>query len=323
MVVPQNVAFGDTGRSVVGGVVDVSRMRVQLGLHSTGPFSAFTLSATHWYAISFSRFTLYSWWWTCHDSLVTVVSPTDATQGNCVCSSALLFLIRFVFFFSRIQPVLKCSVSGTLWHWRVATCQLLLKACNHQGKCEDCLCPFSALPALCDLLARLKILFRCRLTCPLNLLPRTLDARRTAEQSAMSGFTSASTHFTSALTPLALALTLILSLSHSLALAFSHSRSYALHGLLHSTLPQSQRTPLHDVAWPEGGFRLQAKEKNSFFLKVHGDEGAGTGTTWGHCVSTLGASRCDFTSTFSTWLGTHSGCDLLNHSGMRSELRRD
>ncbi|KAH3757169.1 hypothetical protein Pelo_10990 [Pelomyxa schiedti] len=36
--------------------------------------------------------------WTCHDSLVTMVSPTDATQGNCVCSSAPLFLIRFFLF---------------------------------------------------------------------------------------------------------------------------------------------------------------------------------------------------------------------------------
>ncbi|KAH3722729.1 hypothetical protein Pelo_18567 [Pelomyxa schiedti] len=24
----------------------------------------------------------------------------------------------------------------------VATCQLLMKACHHQGKCVDCLCPF-------------------------------------------------------------------------------------------------------------------------------------------------------------------------------------
>ncbi|KAH3723162.1 hypothetical protein Pelo_18135 [Pelomyxa schiedti] len=124
---PRNIRFHPCGHGVLCtecaalvrkcpfyGVVDVSRMCVRL--HSTGPFPHCKLYAVGVLALG----------------PVTMVSLTGATQGNCVCSSAPLFLIR------------------------------------------------------------------CRPTCLLNLLPRTLDARRADKQSAMSGFTSASTHFTSA-----------------------------------------------------------------------------------------------------------------------------
>ncbi|KAH3744263.1 hypothetical protein Pelo_14348 [Pelomyxa schiedti] len=160
-----NPKFNDEEKGHSGGVVDISRMCVRLG---SIPLVLFTHSRCMHMgvlalgpSVTFSSSASHCWWWTCHDSLSPWYPLLTPLRGI-----ACAALFRF-------------SSSG------VATCQLLMKACHHQGKCEDCLCPFLHFQHLVTSFWP-KILFRCRPTCLLNLLPRTLDARRTAEQSAIN-----------------------------------------------------------------------------------------------------------------------------------------
>ncbi|KAH3763623.1 hypothetical protein Pelo_4534 [Pelomyxa schiedti] len=258
-----------------GGVADVSRMCVRVG--SIPP----VLFCIH--ALCTWDHSLLVVDWTCHDSQVTIVSLTDATQGNCVCSSAPLFLISF-FLFPHFKADLNCRCSSNLPAAE-------MKACHHQeGKCEDCSRYYLGVgqPA--------SSIYDQGPWMPGGL----------TKQSAMSGFTSASTHFTSALTALALALAL--SLSRSLrsralsALALSplsrslrSLRSLALSALSlsHSYTPPPHWAPARFHSWPEVGFPLQAKEKKLFAFRKYMGRRAGTGTTWGTLCVHIGSSHIE------------------------------
>ncbi|KAH3732791.1 hypothetical protein Pelo_16379 [Pelomyxa schiedti] len=134
--------------TAVCGVVDVSRMRVRLGsippvlfTHSRcmhmgvlalGPSVTFSSSAT---GMLFLLFLI-------HDSL-SPWSPLLTPLRGIACAALLRFSSSDLFF---LFPHSTCVEMGLLFPAPcgagVATCQLLMKACHHQGKCVDYLCPF-------------------------------------------------------------------------------------------------------------------------------------------------------------------------------------